>query len=349
MCISFVVTLEHESYQNTIRELLADQDKDWNPNAEVTVQTNQFEFLESEQEITEFSLEELRKFPRYLSDLTIKSNPSIITLDHYTYWAWTGAIAVGHPSRSGGGYRHTIGELAYLIHMMLFGMRSQFLTDLLIQANSGKDLRPIAELVNSTNKFSWVNPSLHTVHNMAHRVAATTGFAILDGLVKAHCNILEFETGDLKNRMEGTWREDPKMLTGTNFHDRIQIWRTTEATPTVAETISHINDLQRYDPDTICRSIEGVKVRLEKELTSTNHFLRLLHAQRDDNIHGQRGTRAIGSIVINLCCLLFWDIVKPDEFDRERNHAVSEIASWRDKQLYTTMVPETYLPLFRVD
>lgn len=340
---------DSQAYQDTIDKLLNDQDDDWNPTEETTVHTNKLEFLSSDREIAEFSLEELRKFPRYLSDLTIKSNPSIISLDHYSYWAWTGAVAVGYPPWSGKHNRQTIRDLTELIQLILFGMRSQVLTQVRTDPNLDRSSSSVAQIANSMRNFTWINPGILSIPTMTHKIAVTMGFSILDGLIKAHCSVLDFGSGDLINPKELTWRKNPEKRTGVNFHDRIQIWANMDASPTVAETISHINDLQRYDPKIILNSMDGIEDRLESELSSTNHFLRLLQAQRNGNVHGHQRTRAVSSIVINLCCLLFWDLIKPDEFDRERSHAISEIASWNDKQIRNHNVPEAFLPLFRFE
>lgn len=344
------VPWDQTKYERIIDELLDSQDDDYRPSGEVTRQSLETHFLDEPEEIAYFSLDEVRKFPRYITDLTIKSNPSIISADHFAFWAWTGAVLVPYPLRTNGHYSHNFTELASLIHTALFRVRENTLT--MEMASKGDEPSALHPYTFYRGKLNMYNPSHLSISNFANRILATTGFSVLDGLVKCHCPTLVARTGEISNSyLEAPWRPNSEYMgdgKSPNYHDRLQIWKEYKATEAVSQTLEHINDLTRYDPRTIERSIDGVKSRLKDELTTTNHFFRLLHEQRDDNIHGSQGTRAIGSIVLTLCCLVFWDLVKPDEYERHRRYSLREIRNWEDGKLYTPLSPDTFLPLIRM-
>ena len=49
-------------------------------------------FLDESKGIHELSLGNLREFPKYLCDVTLRSKHSVISAEHYSYWSWTFAF-----------------------------------------------------------------------------------------------------------------------------------------------------------------------------------------------------------------------------------------------------------------
>jgi hypothetical protein len=83
--------------------------------------------------------------------------------------------------------------------------------------------------------------------------------------------------------------------------------------------LAEIDDLARYDIDYL-RQMGGVlgnTETLDEELSSTNHFLRVVGtSQRNYNIHGNASALSIALIVLSLFCFFFWDTIGEDSYQR---------------------------------
>ena len=145
-----------------------------------------------------------------------------------------------------------------------------------------------------------------------------SSLAILDGLTKRRCDLNQ--DGNLGgSSVDLVWSPDNSTQSGLNYHDRFQYWRQYEAEPEVQNTLAEIDDLARYDIDYL-RQMGGVlgnTETLDEELSSTNHFLRVVGtSQRNYNIHGNASAPSIAPIVLSLFCFVFWDTIGEDSYQR---------------------------------
>lgn len=300
------------------------------------------ELLDREADILELSLSDLRRFPQILCDVTLKSPDNADILDSYVYWAWTAAFmnevhgrAVGSP----------FSRLNPLIDMMLFSIRFQELDLMSLNYRMGNQNGSKPMLFQMWELFKWLNPSMSSTALGATRIAPPLGFSILDGLISKHCERLTKDGRVKRDTLPSPWRppSDP-MNGGANYHDRIQIWIHYDSADQTAETLKQINDLTRYSPSQIIETFRDVNGVVNSELKSTQNFFRVLEYERNKNVHGREESIAISSIVTTLCCLIFWDSVKPDSFQMHRNHVIDELdeALSSEDQRNT---PAAYLPV----
>lgn len=176
-------------------------------------------------------------------------------------------------------------------------------------------IQQMSGLSNSIDEFSVL------------RLFGPNSLAILDGLVKRHCGL--DSDGNIENAsIKAVWIPDNPQRSSLNYHDRLQYWRYQHATNQVRNALDDIDDLQRYNLEYL-RQMGGVlgnSKTLDDELGSTNHFLRVLgKGQRNYNIHGNGSASSIAPIALSLCCLVFWDLVEKETYQKYQEEILRKL------------------------
>jgi hypothetical protein len=277
------------------------------------------------------SLKELRQMPRYLCDSILSSQlpVSVVTWDHYSYWAWTATVASAlHPQGmvysmiaddSDPADRETpisdyfpiISDFFTMKHLVLFPVRQ-------------------SQLDNRVRAFvSSMNPNVDGVEDSAVLgFAGTNGLSILDGLLTQHCDHLTKDEQLVgREDIDGSWRDDGGIKSNPNLRGKLWLWR--ESNENIAEdvkqTLTEIDDMSRthYDINHLSSRIKTFDRSDWHELPEDGQrresFFWILTQQRHQNIHGLHTTQVIGPLVMNLCALVIWDIL-----DRETYRSIRE-------------------------
>ena len=251
---------------------------------------------------------DLRRIPRYLIKMVLKTDPARLSYDHSVYWAWTATFISEHPIRNTNEYGPMIDEFLRLVHFMMLKVRHLRLKMFCRDIEYGGE--PFTRTFGSAlDTVEWANPSIDPIAIMADRHASTGGFSILDGLVCHHCKVPDPDTGRIaSNPVESPWHPKQSKIGGDiSFHDKLQVWLYHEANDETQRTLTEINDLSEHDPQSLIDKMTGIEEIVDEELKSTGHLLRVFSHLRDENIHGQQANRIIGSIITTICCLLLWD------------------------------------------
>jgi hypothetical protein len=261
----------------------------------ITGMNNKAYLQTDEHPVHSFSLPTLRRYPRYLCDSILMPHTTSVSLDNHLYWGWT-AACVSHSQTEGKqNNSETLGlmqDFYSLVHLCLLPIRQTTM-----------DQR-ISQFIQS------MNPSIQGVQHQGYSLACSTGFSLLEGLIRRHCSDLQAGGGLTHGHIQTpSWRSTP--VEDPIYHDELQIWKEREASEEVSQTLNEIDELQRYPEDVLTRKIGGG----EEIINDRSNFLSVLSDQRNINIHGELSTQAIGPVVLNLCCLLLWDQMDEDEFE----------------------------------
>jgi hypothetical protein len=301
-------------------------------------------------DIYQLTHEELLRFPQYLSDAVFRTEKPRITYDHFVYWGWTAALAAEHPIFEKEPFSEIVDEYLSLIHFMLFKLR-HFYTMLFYTREGmttnidGKDI----SWEEAWRVVKWGNPSLEHLSVLPDRYAATTGFATLEGLINAHCDDISNHDGTLVSEVESPWHPHESYLKGeTNYHNKLQIWRHNTTYSETKDALSSINDLTRYDPEILYDNIAGAKQKIDEELETTNHFLRVVADQRNVNLHGQLSTRVIGNLITTLSSLIIYDVIPSENFEEHRDEVLNIIQSQEAEDPADVMSAPAFMPVDRV-
>jgi len=324
------------------------RDEDYNPEGHF-IDPDTY-LLDEWNDIYDLSHEDLLRFPRYLSDAVFLTSPPRISYDHFLYWGWTAAFAVEHPIYQEESFQAAIREYLSLIHFMLFKLR--YINSRMFYTREGItttiDDRKIS-WEEAWRVVDWGNPSLGHLGVLPDRYAATAGFAVLEGLLNIHCDAISSNEGKVTTDVASPWHPCQSTLKGdVTYHDKLQIWRHHSALSTVEETLSRIDDLTRYDPETLFGNMAGVEGIVEDELESTNHFLRVVADQRNANLHGQISTRVIGSLITTLSSLLIWDVIPSDSFEEHQEIVIEKIENQENEAFKNVLSAPAFMPVDRV-
>ncbi|MFC6835325.1 hypothetical protein [Halomarina ordinaria] len=301
-------------------------------------------------DIYNLSHKDLLQLPRYLSDAVFMTSPPRISYDHFLYWGWTAAFAVEHPISQEEPYQAVVREYLSLVHFMLFKLRHinsrVFYTRQGIATTiDGKEI----SWEEAWRVVDWGNPSLDHLGVLPDRYASTAGFAVLEGLLNNHCDAISSSDGDVTTDVASPWHPCQSTLKGdVTYHDKLQIWRHHSASLTVERTLSQIDDLTRYNRNTLIGNMSGVEKIVGKELESTNHFLRVVADQRNANLHGQLSTRVIGNLITTLSSLLIWDMIPEDGFEEHQEMVVEKVNNQDNEAFENVLSAPAFMPVDRV-
>lgn len=270
-------------------------------------------------------LDQMRNFSRYLVDTILRPETAVILPEHYGYWQWTAQFV--HYAISEGDEFETLtsqdeGEQPDFGY---HGIIHDFLNTVSIVAYP----RRLAGIDNRVTQFVQEMSGLseRIDESAILRLFGPNALAVLDGLIKRRCNLNQ--DGNIEgSAVELVWRPENTEGTGLNYHDRLQYWRYYKARDSVQEILGTIDDLQRYNIEYL-RQMGGVLGNadvLDEELSSTNHFLRIVgKGQRNYNIHGHGSAPSIAPIVLSLCCLVFWDLVDEETHQRYQDEILQKL------------------------
>lgn len=296
--------------------------------------------------IHELSLSELREFPRYLCDISIRPKNFVVTAEHYSYWSWTLAYVQylrrhsnvfekitnpNHPDPAPSpGSANLINDM-FLMHRLLnLPLR---MTTPIPNPSVGAYIQNALKL---TNKLSEMDTL---------RLFSPLTLALLDGLVCRHCDSLLTIDGDLESPpISSPWSSDHSSKSGVGYHDRLQLWRYHVANPTTSGTLAQVDDINRYESKHL-KSLSGV-MDSDQDVDNMDHFLQILSNQRHYNVHGEGSSVSILPIALSLCCLVFWDAIEQSDFDNYQSEVVDEVrvaAPGNPRQSEYT----DYYPVFR--
>lgn len=296
--------------------------------------------------VHKLTVDDLRRFPRYLCDALLKPNRILIPGDHYLFWAWTGAFfryLTGKPSAGdwdfhsagpppgmegvpiqsmesrpgrygphiwGEKYKTVIEDFFTLLHMMLL---------------------PIRELSRPTETRAQIyslNPSyLGIQKDLGYKFATGSGFSILEGILRRRCKEVD-QNGIVKSGhgpLNLSHRGNPIGEGGRVYlYDALMLWKEENASPLVEQTLEEIDDVSRYNINSLVLKFGGLEYNdLTHHHLSSPSLLKGIKEQRNYNIHGEDSTMAIGAIVLTLCCLALWDELEENDIqydmDRVRN------------------------------
>lgn len=258
----------------------------------------------------ELSLSTLRKLARFLTDAIIRPSAAVATsVDHFQYWAWTAAVASEVLEKDGENLK--VSDFQYTVHTALLPIRLPF----------------------STN-----HPWMAALSSDSERLELLSGLTVLEGFI---CHFGESLTPDGTARKLITQRWKPKqegsyLVIGNGqpvhkYHDILQIWCQEDAGDQVSQVLSEINNINRYDMDSLKWKFEDSVDLIDEEINDgTNNFLRIVGKHRDFNLHGQISTRTLAPVVLNLCCLYIWDMIEQSTYDEEREEVIRSI-QWNNQ------------------
>ncbi|AGB17092.1 hypothetical protein Halru_2510 [Halovivax ruber XH-70] len=257
---------------------------------------------------------DLRTYPRYLFDLILRSKTSTVSTDFLSYWNFTKDFLSFSLGESDVFDRLTNPDTAgqpdnFAFAGIVHDFRSLIDYVLVEQRIQGVD-RPTQQFVKNITGLGATSPE------SAFRIAGPTSLAILDGLVKRRCPNLDQEGNVNSGQIEATWRPGSPDRSGLTYHDRLQHWKEHVATDTTNDSLSIINDLNRYSLSELqlLAGVMGNTSILDRERDSTQNFLAVMSEQRNFNIHGNGSGAIIGVLGLTLCCLVIWDMIDEQDY-----------------------------------
>lgn len=269
--------------------------------------------IPSEYAFHDLSLSTLRKLPHYLIDSIIKPSAAVpTTLDHFRYWAWTAAIAGKMKEAQKGEF-----ETSHFRHTVHLG------------------LLPIRITQPSRN------PTIESILWNSERLTLLSSLVGLESFICNYCDSLTAE-GNSRTKITQTWRSEysdgsyPTIGNGCEnltYRDFLQIWRTCDSKDPVSNVLGEINDMMEYEKEELEKKFEDCVESIEREYTDkTYNFFSLIGDIRNSNLHGEKTTRNMSSIVLTLCCLFIWDQIDKSEYQKLSDGLIDQINSRRQNQ-----------------
>lgn len=299
----------------------------------------------------DFTLNELQEFPRYLSDLILRPKFSIVSAEHFNYWAWT-VVAMknidsttdildnfrrfDNEKRLSPGDSMIVPDFYNIVKLLQMPLKTKPRGDL--PSLLVNEVIPMAMRMDIDFEMSSFL-----------RIFGPSSLSILDGLVTRRCNDIGKDGHSKEGKaISAPWLASGGSVTGLNLHHRLQVWRCHEASQTVEETLSSFNEISRYNP-TYLRRLIGIRNRdeLDKQLSGGKNFIGVFGDLRNYNMHGSGSSSIIAPLALSFCCLLFWDLVDRETYDNFSLRLIEELKnSVRNDNLTNNT---EYYPLFGLD
>ncbi len=241
----------------------------------------------------ELELEELQTLARHLCNLTLESKNSEIGLDHFEYWSWTGAVAsYARLFEDTSLDEDSLGNLCLLIQLAL--------------------------LVNRNNEYwkrdaYWNNGSYMAILIENYNLVTLAGYPILEGLLRRHCKELKPD-GTLQSNHSAIFN---KYVNGHRAYlkDAFELWmEENTSNGSVKTTLKEIDSIDQSLEQTLETKFQNLSV----DVGNVDGVLHLLKELRNFNAHGEAHTQAVGSLVVTLSCLAFWDSITEDDYEDMR-------------------------------
>lgn len=297
----------------------------------------------------------LQEMPRYLSDTVISKQLPIglVGPDHYSYWAWTAAVASFVQDRyvlmesdpddfnsPFDKFRDLLSEYYSLVHLVLLPIRHQ-------QMDSRTRVY-----------FTSMNPSVGNLdEKQALRFAGNNGFRLLEGLVRRHSSSINLDGTPKEDELpiKKQWRSpndrDPPEHTEPgdflDYSDELHMWRYySTLSESTKDTLDYINDMNRdvFDTDDLIRKFgkdEDIKSEIKKQSSYTKNFFDILAKKRNYTLHVQGTTQISGVLVLNLCSLIFWDAISEIDYEEIRDELLTRELEMYVRSPDTEMVQQS--------
>lgn len=249
------------------------------------------------------SIEELRQFPQYLCDLTLKSAMAEIWEDHFQYWAWTGSMSA---------FAKTLQESGENYQRM-FRLDTDILRDLNVLIQIGLVMkREQNRIATGQHNQSNYNPSYRAIFIDSFRLVSRLGVSILEGLLRRECR---------QTRADGTLRGIYNQNDGSEFdvsdyanydgrvylRNILKLWYEEEAADATVEALDVIRTYDEETKESIHALLGDFAEDIEARMRDEDDFFEFIHNFRNPTAHSEMIIHSLGSVILNLCCLVFWD------------------------------------------
>lgn len=281
-----------------------------------------FNFL-NQFEAWSFSIEVLRRLPRYLCGMTLLTDGNRVNQGHYEYWRYTGAFA-----GLAGGFRSPVSlqgqfeqipeetaidpnqlpdwltlpttrlelnDLCLLLHLGLLGVQK---TKIRLQQMDTENIHTSGR----------AHPSLEKTVEHSFNLTTRYGFPVLEGFA-------------------GKWRQE----SSSSLQNKLEDWARNTENVITKTTLGEINYLPRLDVDGDI--VEQLYTIGEKSLSNPSEtfgkdstFYQLNDA-RWKTQHGEESYSGPAVVVTTLSCLAFWDMISKVQYNQLRRriqHRVNE-------------------------
>lgn len=248
-------------------------------------------------EYHQLSREALIDVAKYLTDAIIRPSTAIsTTFDHFRYWSWTAAVAAP-------------------------ALREREEENVTILKKNFQTTVHLALLPSRVDR-ALDNPTLEAIHWDRDRLVLMSGLSLLKRFI-CHLGDILTPEGRTQEKIQRSWKSKENddstrtIRSGSNvinYHDIIQIWLNYDAGQRAARVLSEINDMVRYDEDTLKWKFEDLSDTIEREEKDRTHnFLNILAEHRNLNSHAQTSTHALAPLTLTLCCLFLWDLITDED------------------------------------
>lgn len=167
-----------------------------------------------------------------------------------------------------------------------------------------------------------------------YRITIKLGFSLLERLIRRHCDDL-----DSKGRLTTSdpafntyllpWNDaDDPCGEDVKYYDELRLWMNEEAEPKTREALEAIHDLEQphYDVPTYKEVLESILDSDDLDVAGSDGFLQILKNIRNTDLHGQENAKEIfSSVIVTLCCAVFWDAISRGSFQSHRNGLLDSI------------------------
>ncbi len=305
------------------------------------------------------SPDELRYLPKFLCDVTLRTPDAEINADHFQYWSWTGCMMSIHNYIQVSGDNESNNDASYAMTRFDSDILRDLSTLLQVSLMVKRAESLIAQGMDiPAHLAKECNPSYSAVFIDSFRIVIRMSTSILEGLLRRRCNALN-KDGSLKRnfknlttieRMEEAGQEvSDDLREVVEEHKRIAsyvngeraylwealpLWHNEYAKPATKKALDSIDNFTKEKKDNMRSLLGSYMTTISKELEKYNNeksLFSFLNAVRNPTAHNEQIFHSLGSIFVNLCCMVFWDQF-PDAF--YENHkktffkSLSEPGAW---------------------
>ncbi|WP_254543405.1 hypothetical protein [Halomarina pelagica] len=270
------------------------------------------------------SLDELRELPKYLCDLTLKSAMAEFWEDHVQYWAWTGSMSAllrilysrnksyEQLTRLG---TDILRDLNVLIQIALTMKRQE----LRVVASGGK-----------LDKFD-ANPSYNAITIDSFRLVTRLGTSTLEGLLRRRCRQMGVDGVLHDLYSNGSEEFDVSEYAGGGkrvyIKGALKLWHEEEAEEATASALDSIRNFDQEKQETFRALFDEYAEEIESEMNNKSDFYEFIRCLRNPTAHSEFITHSLGSVFLNLCCLVFWDAFPIGFFEEYRENTLKMISN----------------------
>jgi hypothetical protein len=289
------------------------------------------------------SLDELRYLPKFLCDMTLRTPDAEINEDHFQYWAWTGCMVAIHnhiqiTGDDHGSYAMTrfdsniLRDLSTLLQISLLVKREELL---------------LAGRVDVPSHVAKYNPSYSAIFTDSFRILTRMATSVLEGLLRRRCKALN-KDGTLKDRhidpsfdhieesehmsdedkkgLRRVYEEDVRLNGYVNnriarFWEILPMWQKEYAEPATEEALTEIeyfdDEIKENLHSLLGDQMDTIMGHLER-YDSKDDFYSFLSNIRNPVAHNEQIYHSLGSVFVNLCCMVFWDQFPDYFYDKHR-------------------------------